>query len=1289
MERSSRTTGWFLRRGEPLSDERSGAGVVRWFLAGVLLIGAGLGVWLVFFRGGVPGDPAGGGGAGGAPGAGPSRDAEGRLSFTAERLTQLVSDRNRALALLENERLAEVEPLWVRLVEELPDDPLPQRNLAVCRLLMLQAGQIDAEKAWEAAERSAGPERKSAAGLLLMGRVAALAAEKEADGAARAKWTERATGAFEAATALDARSPLPWYELYKSLRYSREAEPVARARRAIWSASERAPNNLFVLADALQSLAEGKSPELAGVIERARVALGPVQPGILKRARVDVFRFLEEAKELIAAGKWPEATGKLRVVATVTRPEEFAQSDRKLVDPYPLEFVLTEFTLPALTSRPMIGPNAARPPLPKFTARKFTGPLGEFAGARDLVACDVNLDGLVDVAVLGETLSGDATPGQTTPGQSTLGLFGLEGEAGSLWLGKVELAGSFRGLAMGDLDRDTTGRPMAAAAPAASDSKPVVVGAPGCFEAAPDFVVWGPAGIGVYLNQPAEAGADASLPRRLTVVAQTEGLQELRDVTALALVDVDQEGDLDLVVGTTTGVTIWINRGDLQFENISARSTLSGDLSAVGELIPVDWDRDIDLDLVLVGPKLPGVCLLENLRHGEFRLVPLLGDRAEPSVLGAVGEFDGNASWDLVSWTEGTALLHRSETPVRGRTSLLPRQLLFAAKYTRADYKPVEMIACDWNSDGQDDLVVRGETGIGFVPGWETGGEPGAVPLEWDRSMAVEGVATAVTEINLDGDQDLDFLTAGPEGVRAIVNTGLDDIPALWVRVFGENDPQSGRVNQYNLGGLLEVRSGDHYQARVIRGQTTHFGLGTRTPEMLRVLFTNGVPQAAVSPKPGTVLCEKQILKGSCPYLYTWTGERFEFFTDLLWAAPLGLQIAEDVILPDRPWEYLKVDGEKLVARDGRYELRITSELWEADYFDRVELLAIDHPAEIEVFSNEKVGPPDLAAFGVHPVRERKPVVAARDQTGRDVMAEVRADDGVYAKCFSKTLKQGLTEPHALELDLGEFDGSQPVTLFLRGWIFPSDTSLNVAFTQDPTLDGPKPPSLWVMGVSGEWVESRPFMGFPGGKPKTIAVDLTGVFPTDDHRLQIRTSHELYWDSAFYTVGERPVSESTDTITITPLAMRRAELAYRGFSEVTPRGERTPETIDYGRVSGAAKWPPMVGPFTRYGGVLELLTGWDDKMVLMSPGDELRLEFEVGPEVKPGWKRDFVLHSVGWDKDADLHTVYGQTVEPLPFKAMTRYPFGAEDVPPGGAEYEAYLKTYQTREQPWGAFRRP
>uniref|UniRef100_UPI003A974CB6 hypothetical protein n=1 Tax=Rosistilla oblonga TaxID=2527990 RepID=UPI003A974CB6 len=37
-------------------------------------------------------------------------------------------------------------------------------------------------------------------------------------------------------------------------------------------------------------------------------------------------------------------------------------------------------------------------------------------------------------------------------------------------------------------------------------------------------------------------------------------------------------------------------------------------------------------------------------------------------------------------------------------------------------------------------------------------------------------------------------------------------------------------------------------------------------------------------------------------------------------------------------------------------------------------------------------------------------------------------------------------------------------------------------------------------------------------------------------------------------------------------------------------------------------------------------------------------------------KRDFVLHCVGWDKDADLHTLAGQTTGTLPFRAMSAYP---------------------------------
>ena len=86
-------------------------------------------------------------------------------------------------------------------------------------------------------------------------------------------------------------------------------------------------------------------------------------------------------------------------------------------------------------------------------------------------------------------------------------------------------------------------------------------------------------------------------------------------------------------------------------------------------------------------------------------------------------------------------------------------------------------------------------------------------------------------------------------------------------------------------------------------------------------------------------------------------------------------------------------------------------------------------------------------------------------------------------------------------------------------------------------------------------------------------------------------------------------------------------------------------------------------------------------MVVMGPGDALTVEFAVPPKaVRPGWKRDFVLRNVGYDKDADLNTIYGQSSEPFPFRAMSRYPFAADDQVPDSAEYKQYVDEWQTRE---------
>ena len=86
-------------------------------------------------------------------------------------------------------------------------------------------------------------------------------------------------------------------------------------------------------------------------------------------------------------------------------------------------------------------------------------------------------------------------------------------------------------------------------------------------------------------------------------------------------------------------------------------------------------------------------------------------------------------------------------------------------------------------------------------------------------------------------------------------------------------------------------------------------------------------------------------------------------------------------------------------------------------------------------------------------------------------------------------------------------------------------------------------------------------------------------------------------------------------------------------------------------------------------------------MVVMGPGDELTISFAVPTSPPPaGWKRDFVLYNVGWDKDADLNTVYGQSSEPYPFEAMTKYPIAPDESQPYSPEYEQYMQQFQTRE---------
>jgi len=85
--------------------------------------------------------------------------------------------------------------------------------------------------------------------------------------------------------------------------------------------------------------------------------------------------------------------------------------------------------------------------------------------------------------------------------------------------------------------------------------------------------------------------------------------------------------------------------------------------------------------------------------------------------------------------------------------------------------------------------------------------------------------------------------------------------------------------------------------------------------------------------------------------------------------------------------------------------------------------------------------------------------------------------------------------------------------------------------------------------------------------------------------------------------------------------------------------------------------------------------------VIMGSGDELVLSFDASSlaPLPAGWTRDFLLKVDGWAKDRDPNTAFSQSVEPLPFHAMSRYPYPEAEHFPEDSDHLRYLHDYITR----------
>ncbi len=774
-----------------------------------------------------------------------------------------------------------------------------------------------------------------------------------------------------------------------------------------------------------------------------------------------------------------------------------------------------------------------------------------------------------------------------------------------------------------------------------------------------------------------------------------------------AFVDADHDGDLDIFVAGFTEfderaelndfvfprefspAPNWLlrNNGDGTFVDISDSANINSsktknennqsEANSIA-IIPTDFDnrRDIDFLVLNHGGK-PN--LFRNLRNGSFRDVAAEVGLTETGdwTCAAAGDFNKDTFTDFffgkadakgvfaVSDGRGKFTLQTAPT---GTESAVSAQFL------------------DYDNDGLLDLIANTEKGFVIArnlgDAW-TNADSSAFKIKTDSNNALEN-SRQILSGDVDGDGDIDLFAFAKNGsLHFLRNAGGSANNSEIVRL-------QGRVsNRTGIGAKIDLRAGslaqklESYSASPMPAPSdVHFGLGRREkPDAVRVIWTSGIIQAETEFPAATKMNtakNNQPLKieeldrkpSSCPYLYTWNGEKFEFVTDFLGGGEMGnWKEAGAYHYPDSD-EFVRITSDQLKPKNGRYEIRVTNELEEVLFLDNLKLVAVEHDAGEEVYPNEGLGIPTAGEQILYATRNARPPISAVDTDGRDVLPAIRNLDRTFYDSFKLLNIRGYAAPHNLTLNLDDKKGYDGRTLLLlTGWTDYAFSSDNLAASQSgKSLFLPK---LQVKDKKGEWQTVIDSIGISIGRPQTLVVDLTGKFLSDSREVRIVTNFKTFWDKI-----EVDTSAQSDVKTI-ELQPMSANLRERGFSEEIKYGEMI--AANYERILNDGRWKYFSGNFTRLGAVNPLIEAVDDVFIISKTGDELVLSFETLPELPKNKKYTFLLFASGYSKEMDINSGSPDAVFPLPFKRMEKYPYGADEQFPMTEAKRKIYDEYTTR----------
>ena len=420
----------------------------------------------------------------------------------------------------------------------------------------------------------------------------------------------------------------------------------------------------------------------------------------------------------------------------------------------------------------------------------------------------------------------------------------------------------------------------------------------------------------------------------------------------------------------------------------------------------------------------------------------------------------------------------------------------------------------------------------------------------------------------------------------------------------------------------------------------------------------------------------------SCPSLFYWNGTDYVYVTEVSNAGWLGYidyinQDGEIVFGGGNPWDTIKLDANQVAPRstpDGDYYDVYLRQKWdEIFYLDAAYMVVVDHPADVDVYSTmvnyvNRAFPSEIYTVSKDCLFSP---VSATNERGEDVLPQIAKLDGVFTSATN-----GVESPswddiqiNRLTLDLGDLSEAQEIKLVINGMVdwgpagpyYDWIDGFKEAFAQGVVPNGTQlnpPPYMEVMDASGNWIRVPQDRQLPTPADyvaRSFAVDLTGLFPDDvtDYRIRINN----FWNVTFDYIG----IDTTPQVDIKVQKINGVADFQQAFA--------TPSSC--------------TGNFTRYGNVTDIVSEGDDMYVIGRQGDQVSLQFPTAAlaPVEDGMERDYFMFVACWFKDPPGNWGYGFdfTVDPLPFRNMTGFPYPDTESYPFDEAHLQYLREYNTR----------